>query len=115
MSAETQTIQVTGEVSVTPEMLAAMFWEMDASKQADFFAELDRIAGLNLCFQMAGVVQEIQERVDHGDHRAQLGFQTMLAHAQGYGEGATDYRVWRAQREIQRMTQAALDRVGSVS
>jgi len=108
MTAQTQKVMVTAEVNVTPEALAALFWEMDGEKQADFFAELDRIADGKLCFQMAFVVQVIQERADRGDHRAQLGFQTMLAHAQAYGESATDYRCWAAKREIDRMAKRHL-------
>lgn len=97
-----------GGIKVTPENIAEAFWEMASDEMADFFTELERIAGGKLCLQMAAVVREIQERADKGDRQAQQGFQTMLSHAQAYVESATDYRVWGAQREIQRMTKAAL-------
>ena len=92
------------KVEVTPQLLAELFWAMDCEQQADFFAALDRMAGLNLCFQMAYVVSEIQKRSDHGDHDAQNGFQTMLSHAKDYVESATDYRVWEAKRQIREMS-----------
>ncbi len=107
MSNDNAQIEVTGTVNVTPQMLAHAFWEMDSSQQADFFAELERVAGTKLCFQMAGVVREIQERSDKGDRDAQNGFQTMLSHAQHYSEGATDYRYWAARRQINRMAEDA--------
>lgn len=105
-----RTLSPVGGVTVTPELLAQGFWEMASDEMADFFTELERIAGGRLCFQMAAVVREIQERADKGDHRAQQGFQTMLNHAQAYVESATDYRVWNAQHHIDRMVKAA--RVG---
>lgn len=100
-------IDVMTSVSIGPAELAEMFWEMDAEQQADFFAKLDKIAGYKLCLQMAGVVREIQERGDRGDHAAMNGFRTMLAHAQAYHEEAMDYRVWGAQRAIAKMVEAA--------
>lgn len=100
-------IDVMTSVSIGPDELAEMFWEMDSEQQADFFAKLDQIAGYKLCLQMAGVVREIQERGDRGDHAAMNGFRTMLAHAQAYHEAAMDYRVWGAQRAIAKMVEAA--------
>ena len=100
-------IDVMTSVSISPAHLAAMFWEMDAEQQADFFAKLDEIAGYKLCMQMAAVVREIQERGDRGDHAAMNGFRTMLAHAQAYHEEAMDFRVWGAQRAIARQVEAA--------
>lgn len=100
-------IDVMTSVSIGPAELAEMFWEMDSEQQADFFAKLDQIAGYKLCLQMAGVVREIQERGDRGDHAAMNGFRTMLAHAQAYHESAMDYRVWGAQRAIEKMVEAA--------
>lgn len=100
-------VDVLATFSPTAEQVAAMFWEMNSEQQADFFAALDRTAGVNLCFQMAAVVDEIRRRTERGDHDAQNGFQTMLAHAQGYAESATDYRAWEAQREIARMADSA--------
>ncbi len=93
-------IEVMAIADVGPTELAAMFWEMDAEQQADFFAALERMAGIRLCFEMAAVVREIQERGDRGDHDAMNGFRTMLSHADAYHESALDYRVWGAQRAI---------------
>ena len=100
-------IDVMTSVSIGPAELAEMFWEMNSEQQADFFAKLDEIAGIQLCFQMASVVREIQERGDRGDHAAMNGFRTMLAHSQAYHEEAMDYRVWDAQRAIARMGEQA--------
>lgn len=117
MSADTQKVSLDAlaSVEVTPQLVAGLFWEMDADQQDDFFAALEHIAGVSLCFQMAGVVRAIQERVDAGDHTAQKGFQTMLAHAQAYGESATDYRTWNAKREIERMASKAIVRIGGAA
>lgn len=98
-----KTVDVLAQVVLTPEQVAALFWELDAEQQADFFVALERIAGTNLCFQMAGVVQVIQERADKGEYEAMHGFQTMLSHAQGYAESATDYRCWAAKRYLARV------------
>lgn len=112
MSAETQKVDVSATIEFTPQMIATAFWQMDASQQADFFAELERIAGINLCFQMAWVVRELVERADRGDYQAQKGFQTMLSHAKDYVESATDIRYWRAQHVIRKMADQALARIG---
>lgn len=102
-----RTIEASVSLDLSAEQVAAAFWELGSDEQADFFAELERMAGIRLCFQMAAVVDEIRKRSERGDRDAQNGFQTMLAHAQGYAEAATDYRTWEAQREIARMTEAA--------
>lgn len=99
----TERIDVLASVEATPEIVARLFWELDAEQQASFFSELDRIAGVKLCMQMAGAVDAIRKRSEAGDFSAMNGFQTMLAHAQGYAEAATDYRVWQAKREIARI------------
>lgn len=90
----------TVSIDLTPEQLAQAFWAMGSDEQADFFAALDRMAGVKLCFQMAGVVHEICERAEKGDHAAQNGFQTMLSHAQDYVDGATRWRIGRAKAAI---------------
>lgn len=95
-------VTVETSVMLDPQQLAALFWELDAEQHAEFFAALDDLAGLRLCYQMAAVVQEIQKRSDAGDYRAMNGFRTMLAHAQDYHEAATDGRVWDAKRAIDR-------------
>lgn len=112
MSYESQRIDVTGYAEITPELVATMFWELDCLQQADFFAAMERMAGVSLCFQMAAVVREIQERNDRGDYAAQKGFQTMLSHAANFAEGATDYRIWAAQRRIAVMADTAKERIG---
>lgn len=103
-----RSVEAVVELDLSAEQVAAAFWELCSNEQADFFAALERMAGIRLCVQMAGVVNEIRKRSERGDRDAQNGFQTMLAHAQGYAESATDYRVWEAQREIARMTEAAI-------
>lgn len=99
-------VDVLARFEPSAEAVAGMFWALDAEQQADFFAALDSLAGLKLCFQMAGVIQVIQERADKGDHSAMHGLQTMLSHAQGYAEGATDYRYWNAKRELKAIAAA---------
>lgn len=105
-------IETVGGMAVTPELLAHLFWEMDSGEQADFLAALDDLAGYRLCMQMAGVVREISERSESGDHRAQNAFQTMLAHAQEYIESATDMRVFGAERANAKAAEAAKKRLG---
>lgn len=92
--------KILADVEFTPADLAAQFWAMDSDEQADFFAALERIAGIKLCFQMAYVVDEIAKRSAAGERDAMNGFQTMLAHAAGFSESATDLRVWDAKRAI---------------
>lgn len=36
-------------INVTAEQVAEGFWNLDAAQMADFFYELDRIAGGRLC------------------------------------------------------------------
>lgn len=96
-------ITVATDFTPTPAELAAAFWEMNDKEQADFFAALDGLAGIQLCFQMAWVVREIAERGSRGDHAAMTGFRTMLAHAQDYHETATDIRCADAKAAIRRI------------
>jgi hypothetical protein len=86
------------EVPIEPKTLALFFWNMDSAEQAQFFAELEKIAGYKLCLQMAHVVDAIVTLADAGERDAQNGFQTMLAHAQDYVSRATEIRHSRAQR-----------------
>lgn len=104
-------IEVAATFAPTPEQLAASFWEMGSDEQAKFFAHLNRIAGVKLCFQMEGVVQEIVALADKGERDAMDGFQTMLAHAQDYHESASSWRAINARIELGRMTSIALNRV----
>lgn len=90
---------VTVDVTLTPQQLAESFWSMNSAQQADFFEALDRMAGIDLCFQMAFVVAEIRLRSDRGDYRAMNGFRTMLAHAEAYAEAALEMRCNDALRE----------------
>lgn len=93
-------MQVAATAALTPEQVADAFWRMDSAQQADFFAALERMAGYRLCLQMGWVVNEIADRAERGDHDAQNGFQTMLAHAAGYGEGAAEHRATMARIAI---------------
>jgi hypothetical protein len=95
-----EVIEIHGTTPVTPEIVATLFWNMDSEQQADFFATLERIAGVKLCMQMAYVVDSIVDRADRGERDAQNGFQTMLAHAQAYRDTATDRRVFKARQAI---------------
>lgn len=103
-------VDVLASVNVTPKLVAELFWGLDNDAMTDFFAELERMAGINLCFQMSYVIHEITERAERGDHEALNGFQTMLSHAQHYAEDAASWRAARAKAEI-----AALARVGGAS
>ncbi|TGY35224.1 hypothetical protein [Stenotrophomonas maltophilia] len=105
-------IETVGGVDVTPKLMAELFWEMNSEEQADFFAALDSIAGYRLCIQMGGVVREISERATRGDHQAQNGFQTMLAHAQEYSQSATDIRAFDATRANAKAAEAAKKGLG---
>lgn len=105
MSAER--IDVMANVEVTPELVASLFWSLDSSQQADFFAELERIAGVSLCTQMAWVVNEIAERTERSDYNALNGFQTMLSHAQNFADGATSWRTARAKADVRRLVRGA--------
>ena len=77
-------------VSLSPEQVAQAFWNLPADDMVKFFAELDRVAGIMLCFQMAGVVQEMARNETDDHHRAMNGFRTMLAHSMEYANDATD-------------------------
>lgn len=96
-----------GGVTVTPMLVAELFWGMDAEEQADFFAYLERIAGYKLCFQMCAASNEMRRRSERGDHDAQNGFQAMLAHAQEYVRDGIESRCWQAKYAIQDMADAA--------
>ena len=109
MSAMVNVGSVSFEVSAAD--IARAFWDMDSEEGAEFFAELNRIAGVKLCMQMAFVTEEIMNRGDAGDHDAQDGFQTMLSHAVDYCNDSTERRAWHAQREILAMTGAAKARI----
>ena len=95
--------KVLGGVAVTPELIAGLFWSMASDEMASFFGELDRIAGGRLCLQMAYAVGEIADRSQRGDYSAQNGFQTMLAHAQEYHDGAASHRAMNARIGLDRM------------
>jgi len=98
-------------VALTPTQVAEAFWGLGSDGQLQFFAELDRIAGYMLCFQMAGVVQEMARNETDDHHHAMCGFRTMLAHAQEYANDATDWRCSDAKSEIAAMAKAAKHRL----
>lgn len=100
-----------GGEEVTPYLIASLFWEMDDGEQADFFAALNRIAGCKLCLQMGWCVREMHKRSERGDHDAQHGFQTMLAHAQQYVMDGIESRVWAAKWDISGMVDRAKQEV----
>lgn len=94
-------------VTLTPEQVAEAFWSLGSDGQIRFFAELDRIAGVMLCFQMAGVVREMASLQTDVHGRAINGFQTMLAHAANYAADANDHRCYAAKSEIEGMVRLA--------
>ena len=94
-------IRVETVVALSPEQLAAMYWELDNTQQAAFFSELYRLAGAhNLCMQTAAVVNALVEQCNRGDVAGYNGFQTMLVHASEWHESAADIRSWEAKRYI---------------
>jgi hypothetical protein len=94
-------------VTLTPEQIAGAFWNLPADEMLRFFAELDRVAGVMLCFQMAGVIAEFA-KMESDDHvRAMNGFRTMLAHAANYAEGVAEFRASSAKSEITAMNRYA--------
>ena len=98
---------VVGGRSATAEDVADMFWSLDSEQMADFFARLEDVAGIKLCFQMACVINEIADRAQNGDRRAQNGFQTMLSHASGYVESAIGFRSFDARMALDRLAARA--------
>lgn len=102
------------DVRLSPAQLADAFWNMNSDEQADFFAELADIADWRLCVQMAHVVYTISERAKRGDHTALQGFQTMLAHSQGYHESVADMSLWDAQRMLRGMADSAKAHVAAL-
>lgn len=82
-------IDVMARVDMTPEILAAAFWGMGSDQQANFFAELWRIAGYKLCLQTAWIVTEIAE---NNNHDAMNAFRTMADHAEAYPVAAAEWR-----------------------
>lgn len=94
-------------VTLTPQQVAQAFWGMGSDGQIKFFAELDRLAGIMLCMQMAGVVRDMArlETDDHG--HAVNGFQTMFNHAAAYAESAIDWNCEDAKSQIAGMVRQA--------
>lgn len=93
-------LDITVPVSLTPQQVAQSFWALDDSKMADFFGELERIAGPKLCMQMASAIDRIRIRAELGDFAPMNGLQTMLSHAAGYAETAGQYREWELRQSI---------------
>lgn len=89
--------------ALTPEQVAAAFWRLDDHEQADFFAALERLAGVKLCFQMSGVFTELVRRSERGDYEGLNGFRTMLEYAERFPEAAAEWRADRAKRELARI------------
>ena len=105
----TITLGVGASINVTAEQLAEGFWSLGSDQMADFFAELERLAGWRLGFQMAFVVEEISKRAGapNYDHGAMHGFQTMLSHAQNFHDSAAEIRAGDAKRHIAEMVRLA--------
>jgi len=99
--------KVIGGVEVTPAILADLFWGLGSDEQADFFAELYRLAGHKLCMQMSWVVREIAHRSGDAHVDAVMGFRSFADDANEYAETATDIRASDAKHEIARMAEAA--------
>lgn len=57
-------------VSLSPAEIAVSSWNLDSAGRADFFAELERLAGVQLCAQMAYVVCDIADGANRGDRDA---------------------------------------------
>ena len=100
VSSPSKAVDVLAQISLTPEQVAEFFWRLDNRQQADFFAALERMAGVNLSFQMVGVVHELTERSERGDYDALHGFRTMFAHADDYPEAAASWRAARAKAAL---------------
>lgn len=107
MTTEQKGVDVLARFSPSVKEIAELFWSLDAERQADFFAELDAMAGVQLCFQMAYVIGVIRERADRGDYTAMNGLQTMLSHAEGYRESATEMRAYDAYTAIADLARSA--------
>lgn len=90
-------------VALTPEQVAQAFWGLGSDGQVRFFAELDRVAGVMLCFQMAGVVRDMAMLENDTGSHAMNGFRTMLAHAAEYANDSIDLRCSAAKAEIAAM------------
>lgn len=96
---------VNAQITLTPGQLAAAYWELGADEQADYFAELYRLAGWRLCLQTAFLFSEIVERSGRGDSDALSGFRTMFNHAEDYPEAAAAWRADCAKREIAQLAE----------
>lgn len=107
-------ITVDASVTLSPIHLAEAYWEMDTEQQADFFAHLGAIAGINLCFQTACVAAELYKRDATGDRYASRGFNIMLAHSQEYLSSMLDTRVWAAQRDFAQQADAAKHHIAAL-
>lgn len=100
-------LPIFANVTLTPEQIAGAFWSLPADDMLRFFAELDRVAGVMLCFQMAGVIAEFAKLETEDHSRAMNGFRTMLAHAATYAEGVAEMRASSAKSEISAMVRYA--------
>ena len=96
-----------GGIEVTPQLVASLFWGMASDEHADFFEELEEIAGYRLCMQMASVVAELAERAAKGKINGSTAFNTMLAHSQDYAVQANEWRAFKANLEIDNIVRNA--------
>lgn len=98
---------IEANVTLTPQQVALAFWNLGSDGQVAFFAELDRLAEFQLCFQMAAVVREMAIVDTDDSHRARTAFRTMLAHASEYANDATEWRCIEAKSRLDEMARDA--------
>ena len=92
------------DIELTPEQIAELFWKLGDDGQADFFAHLERTAGVGLCIQMAYVSDRLIERSQAGDWDGRHAFQTIAEHSQSLWRTSLDAAVSDARREIHEMS-----------
>ena len=97
---------VTVDVDLSPEQIAELFWRLGDDGQADFFAHLDRIAGVRLCMQMAYLSDRLIERSHKGDWSGRHAYQAIAEHAQSLWRTSLDKACDDARRELEELTEA---------
>jgi hypothetical protein len=94
-------------VTLTPAQAAHAFWHLGSDGQAEFYAELYRLAGHTLCLQAAWIVDAIADESRAGRNDARDGFMLLQAHACEYVTTAIDIHADNAKRELRRMADTA--------
>lgn len=98
-----------GGVPVTPTLVAELFWGLGSDEMAEFFAELNRIAGHKLALQLSWVVRDIAERSARGDYEPMLGLNYFSDEAKAYPESAAFFRASDAKRDLTKAAELAKD------